>query len=389
MGLRRGAGNGPPADVERRIGPWHHGGALGALIHYDLTILRRSAAAAFARKRDILLLILVIPVGLMLVIARMSDGAALLIALPNPLKLGLAILLALALNIAVGRRLAHLREDSLVARRALQPRQAVAHAAFWNVLPAASLLLLLIGATDPASLAVALSLAYLTGVALAAACESGQALLRSHRARPRKDRRGRRAPQGATRRGRIVALLAGRAGLFGPRFAANLLGFLAIGAMLGAAQSLLALIVSTPAAWSMAGLPLLVLLLALLRTQPASLRFLLALGSNPLLPGLVATALAVSLVGGFLAAALLTNAAPALTLLAGGAVVLLLFAALSLLSSLHFATKRRHDAEMAMQVDLVAAAIVGFIALPLAPLFLATRLWLLARRADTMRHLLP
>lgn len=362
-------------------------GALIALILYDLTILRRSAGAAFARKRDILLLLLVVPVALLLAIQRAAEAAAALGSLPIPVKMAMAAAAALAVNIAVGGRLVHLREESVIARQALRPCAALLHALFWNALPIAAIAGLLFVSPDPALLAGLLLLSYPAGVALAAGQRIARARIASLLARRREAAPpSRRAAGGVSRRERVIALLAARIGLFGRDVRANLLAFGATGAALGGAYAWLSAQLSMPAAAAIAGLPMLALLLVLLRARPALLRYLLYLGVEPLLPAFVATAIASALIGAFVAVALGVATAP-LALLAGGATLLLLFLAMALLRTLHFATKPRQNAEIAMQVDLLAAALAGFVMLPLAPAILCARLWLLARRARAMRWL--
>lgn len=365
-------------------------GGLRTLILYDLMILRRNAAAAFARKRDILLLLVAVPIGLLLVVEGAGEIAASVASLPVALTMLAFATTAFAVNLAVAGRLAHLREESVVARQALRSAEALLHGSFWNVMPLAVGLALILP-SGRAALAPIFLLAYLAGVGLAAGQRAVRGAVMAWIARRRAAGSGRRGvPRGRNRRRRLIGLLVGRMGFFGPAVTANLVGLAAIGATAALIHHLLSPQVGAPAAGIITGLPLLLLLLRILtRTRPSLLRYLLYLGCEPALPALVASALAASLIGGLTTAALAMAMAAPLALLAGATALLLLFLALALLRTLHLATKPRQTAEIAVQLDLVAAGLVGLLALPLAPALVVARLWLIERRARAMRHLAP
>jgi hypothetical protein len=376
--------------VDRLPRPWHQQGGLRTLIAYDLMILRRSAATAFARKRDILLLLVAVPIGLLLVVEQAGDIAESVAGLPVALTMVASAAIAFAVNLAVTTRLAHLREESIVARQALRPAEALPHALFWNLPPlTGGLALTLI--SGRAVLVPIFLLSYLAGIGVAA----GQRAFRravifwiAGRRAAGSSRRG--VPRADSRRQRVIELLVGRTGFFGPAITANLVGLAAIGAIAALVHRWLSPHLGAPAAAIITGLPVLLLLLLVLgRTQPTLLRYLLYLGCEPALPALVASILAASLIGGLAIMALAMAAAPPLELLAGAAVLLFLFLALALLRTLHFATKPRQTAEIAVQLDVLAGALTGLVALPLAPVLVVARLWLLARRARAMRYLAP
>lgn len=364
---------------------------MRTLILYDLMILRRSGAAAFARKRDILLLLVAVPIGLLLLIERGGEAAASIAELPATLTLPTTAAIALAVNLAVANRLAHLREECVVARQALRPAAARVYALFWNLPPLAAGLALSVASGRGTILVPTFLLAYFAGIALAAAQKSVRRAFISWAARRRNaGRRKNRAPLGERRRQRLIELLLVRMGLFGPSLTANLVGFAAIGAVTAAIHLWLSSQLTAPAAAVIAGTPMLLLLiLVLLRTPPSLLRYLLYLGDEPTRAALVATALAAALTGGLTIGALATGVAPPLPLLTGAVALPLVFLALAMLRTLHFATKSRQTAEIAVQLDLAAAALVGLVALPLAPALLVVRLWMLARRARAMRYLAP
>jgi hypothetical protein len=130
-------------------------------------------------------------------------------------------------------------------------------------------------------------------------------------------------------------------------------------------------------------------LLFLLRSRPALLRYLLFLGTAPLLPALVASVVAAALIAGLVIGMTISPPASLVALLAGAVTLVILFFAASLLRTLHYSTKSRAAAEIAIQIDLLAAALAGFLALPLAAVVLGVRLWLLTRRAQALRYMLP
>lgn len=389
MGRPATAGNG----LHMRVLPGDaaHGtsrSALARLVLYDLMILRRGARAAFARKRDILLLLVVVPLLLAFAISYAGKAAAAVGALPLAAQMAAAASIAMLVNAAIGHRLAYLWEHSMVARYALQSRPAAVHTCFWNLLPLGVVAGLIV-ASGPALTAALVLLAYAAGGALAAILQAAMTRLRAWTNRHGQGMRDARPRElrGVTRRQRAIALLAGRSGLFGPSLAANLLGIAAIGAAIGGLHLGLSSQMAGPAPLAIAGLLLLVALLALLRMHPSLLRYWNYLGLDPILPAVIAFALAAALVGGALAVSLPGPFASPFAILAAALTLLLLFLAIALLRTLHFATKPRQLAEMAMTVEIVAVALTGFLAPPLAPVLLIARIWLLAREARAMRHL--
>lgn len=380
-------------DRHRLIGGWRHGTsrpALGKLILYDLLILWKSGRAAFSRKRDLLLLAVAAIVGLLIAIQGAGAAAAALGALPILATAGIAAASALVVNLAAARRLAHLRQESVVARHALRRPEALAHALLWNLPPLLAMTALIVVSSRPLAAAAAIALGYVFGILLAAAQRAAQERLRNWWGR-RQAAAGarRRALAGNTRRDRIVQLLMARTGLAGQRIAANLLLFAGLGLVIGLSHGWLAPRLDATAAGAIVGMLTLLVCLFLLRTQPRLLRYLLYLGSSPMLPALVASALAAAFVAGLLIGMTGSAPAPPLPMLAAAAALVLLFLAAALLGTLHHATKSRQSAEIAIQVDLVAAGLIGFLAMPLAVLALAARLWVLARRAHALRYISP
>jgi hypothetical protein len=365
-----------------------------SLAGYDLLILRKGARTAFGGVRDKLLLLVAIPVLLLLAAQGAGNVVAALGDLPPPARLPIAMLTGLAPNLAVARRLAHLREHSVVAPAALRADAAAAYALFWNALPAAAAMTILLAGTASLAAAAAegpsLLLAYGTGGAAAFAASRAQAALGPALAR-------RLAGRGAVRRLQLAApgrgqrvrdLMASRTGLPRLPFRANMPAFAALGAATAAGGAVPLAHAGERGAAASAVCALLLLFPLLLRQQAALLRYLLFLGDSPTSATLVPIALGASATAGALAvAAVATDNPVSPAVAAAGA--LLLFAAAALLRALHHATKPRRAADFAIQLDL-AALIAAAIAVPwLAPPLLAARLFLLHRQARALRHIAP
>jgi hypothetical protein len=361
------------------------------LAAYDLLILRRGAAAAFSGKRDLLLIVVGLPVLLLMAAEGVRDFAAALATAPIPLRPVAAAAVALAANLAILRRLAHLRADSIVARAALRPAAAAGYAAAWNAVPLAAALALLLAAVPTAASALLAAAAYGLGVG-AAACARGMGLALMRRHQRRRATRGpaRPLPLGQdARRGRIAAVIAARVGFPGRSLSANVLAFASLGALAAAVCARMPALSAAPAA------PAAALLLGalipfglLLRQHAALLRYLLFLGTPPAGAALVPLALAGALVGGFAVTAAATGT-PLVPLAAGAAAALGVFAVIVLIRAFHFATRPRRAAEFAIQIDLVALIVAAVVTPMLAPALLAFRLFALHRRAGAMQHLAP
>ena len=363
---------------------------MGRLIRYDLLILWRSGRAAFAGKRDMLLLALAVPLTVLLAARGMNEMAAAMVHLPLPARLLLPAAAGIAVNLAVARRLRQLREESVVARHALRPAPAWCHAAFCNLVPIAAVeAIALLSAPGDAGQAASFGLCYLAGAGIAQAQTQLLARLRQWSDRAREGRSERSVElSGATRWERVAQLLTARAGLLGPSLRRNLLLLAVLGLGIGAAHRGLTEHMAAQAAAVVAGMVTLLLLGLLLRARPALLRYLVYMGLNPAAPAiLIPTAMAAALLAGLLCIGLVDDPDP-WGPLSGAAVVLLGFVVIAAVRALHYATKPRQRAEIALQVDLVAALLVGSLAFPLLLPAVAAHLWLLAGRVRAMRHLL-
>jgi hypothetical protein len=186
----------------------------------------------------------------------------------------------------------------------------------------------------------------------------------------------------------VAQLLTSRIGLAGGSLRRNLLLLAILGVVIGAAYRVLGEQMSGPAPAFLAAAATLLLLAFLLRLHPPLLRYLLYLGFKPeTRPVLIPVALAAALLSGLLAV-LAVGDPQGWALLGAAALVLLAFAVLAALRALHFATRTRQAAEFALQIDFVAAFLIGMLAFPLLLPAVAARLWLLVRKARAMQHLL-
>jgi hypothetical protein len=375
------------------IGGGRHGTSktgLAKLVLYDLVILWKSGRAAFSQKRDLLLLAAAALIGLLIAIQRAGETAAALGALPLLAKAVIAAAAAFTINLAAARRLTHLRQESVVARHALRPVEAASHALLWNLLPPVR--------DDNAGPRVhrparhrRRDLARLSGRHRSSGGTARRLdLFRSWSSRRRALSKSR--PQtlpGRTRRDRILRLLVARTGRLGPALAPNLLACAGIGLLSGLSHSWLSSQQEPAAAGAIVGLLVLFACFFLLRTHPPLLRYLLFLGSEPLLPALVAAGLAAAFAAGVLVGMIGSAPASLPAMLAAAATLLLLFTSAALLITLHYATKSRQSAEIAIQIDFVAAGLAGLLFLPLAGLVLTGRLWMLTRHANSLRYMLP
>ncbi|HEX8191514.1 MAG TPA: hypothetical protein VF552_01310 [Allosphingosinicella sp.] len=363
------------------------------LVGYDLLIMWKGARAAFSGTGDRLLLLVAGP----LLVAMAAEGAAgasaALGALPTLIGMAAAMLAGFAPNLAIGRRLDHLRGHSIIAAAALRRDAAANYALFWNLLPLALTLAVLLGAAPrieaAARFAPALLLSYASGAGAAWAARRAGAGVRDRLLRRRAGRGAARrlALSAAGRRRRVLDLVASRTGLPRLPLLANLVAFAALGAAIAAGWSLLLARSGLAGAAAFGASALLLIAAALLRQQAGLLRYLLFLGDSPLRAVAVPIALAGALaLGATAAAAAVGNGAGTAS---AAAAILLLLAAAALLRALHHSARPRRAADFAIQID-VAALLAAAIVLPwIAPLLVAGRLFLLHRRVQALRHIVP
>jgi hypothetical protein len=366
---------------------------MSALLRYDLRILLNGAREAFGRKRDLTLLLLGLPLLLAALVRAVQEGSG-----GGPLvtraMLALAGSVGFMVQSAVQRRLLHLRQDSVMAKAALQPGRALAYAAFWHVL-AALLSIAAAAAMAPdqriaAGAALFATLTYCAGIGLAVAAGMVRRLL------PRLGAivPSREAPAPVNwpegeRRARIARLLAEQAGVKQLNLAANVGLCAAIGASVGLAYSALSAAGAGQAALIL-GTLVLVILLSLLGRQHAPLwRFILFLGVRPAALTLVSALLAAALVAGAAIMLAGTGALPPGAVAGAGAILVLLFGFVAVMRALHYATRPRALADFAFQIDLLVIGASAFLMWLLAPVVALARLVQLRQRAEGQRWLLP
>ena len=291
---------------------------MGRLLAYDLLIVWKGARAAFSKKRDILLLLVAVPIVALVAAQGASNAAATVRDIAEPAKMLLVAVTALFVNLAAERRLTHLELESVVARFALRRAPRLVHRLFWNALPlVASISIMAAGTASSAPLparVAALVLAYSAGAGAGALARRAQYHLVRRLSRRRSASgsvRLLRLP-GDDRRQRIAALVAARTGLAGPSIAANAAAFAVIGALVALLYRLSAGALPRPGPEVLAAVAATVAFGLLLRQHPPLLRYLLYLGIEPARPALVPAASAGSLAAGFVLTAAALNLPEAL-----------------------------------------------------------------------------
>jgi hypothetical protein len=366
---------------------------LGGLLAYDLKILRKGARAAFSKKRDLLLLACAGPIVLLLAAQGASNAVMTLRDVSEPLKMLIVAATAAFVDLAVARRIGHLEAESVVARLALRTGPRLLHRLFWNAVPLmASVSIMAVGSASPSPWPLrlaALILAYAAGCGAGAAMRLGLRRIRRWRERRYAAAaavRPRRLP-GEERRQRIVSLMASRSGLAGPSIAANAALFAGIGALILLLYRLSQGIVAKPGPEVIAALAAAIAFGLLLRQHPPLLRYLLYLGIHPVRPALVPVTSACALVAALVLGASVSDPAQAPIFAAAGTAAILLFAILAAFRALHYATRSKQAADLAMQVDAVVILLAGFVAPPLGAGVLIARLVLLHRRVRSSRYM--
>ena len=365
---------------------------LPALLRHELHIVRNKARAAFARKRDWVPLL----IGAPLLIAALAQG---LRGASSGGPLGIRLVFALiaiagfAGHTAILRRLDHLRTESVMAKAALQPRVSLVYAGvFHSPLAVAGASSAALAAPDgqlPTAILIA-CLAY-GGAVVSATLAHRLGRLASASSRRLGGRAARLSPRLSglgSQRARVAELLVRRVGVGRLSVRGNCAAFLAWGGGAGFLHLLLKSMAPGQAAEVVSGAILLLAHAMLGRQHPPLWRYLLALGVRPAALALLPALPASSLLAGFIAVLAAAGAVPLGALTAGGAIILLLFAFLCLMRTLHYATKSRAHADLAFQVDLVAMAVAGFLTFLLVPAVAAARLWQLRQQADRSRWLL-
>ena len=365
-----------------------------SVISYDCRILLKSIQAAFSRKRDLILLIVGFPILVLVSVESDFRVIEFLKATHILLKIAFLVFTACFLGFVIQRRLEFLREQSVVARSALEFRSACLYVAFWNAVPftlALSTMVRSAGRDTPVWWVLLISvLPWVAGGGMGVLVWSLLNHFGSWMAqRGRTDREPpRRELPGLHRRQRVVSLMASRTGLLPRSRGINTLACAIIGVGLAIGLTVLKSALDRFAAELIVAVIMTGLVALLLRQSPQILRYLLYLGVGPVGPALVPLAPAAALIGTFAAAtaALGTVAFRPVALVAGGA--LLLFVVIALFRALHFALRPRQAAEIAMQVDLVTIVVAGYFFPPLALAILVWRGAILYRQTRVKRYLL-
>lgn len=379
-----------PADLRDR---WR--AELSTLLAYDLTILWKSARAAFSRRRDFALLVFAIPTLLLMAFESAVNTAVVIREMAYPGRMLIVVATGFFIELSVSRRLTHLEVESIVTRYALRLGPRLVYRLFWYAIPlAASISIMAASSESGAPLvawAVVLTLSFGTGAGLGGLARELRRRFRCWLAKRRLTSGSLRTRRltGIRRRQRITNLVAARTGLVGPSVARNAALFGGIGAFTAFGYRLTLSLFPRPLPELFAGLTAVLVFLLLLRQHAQLLQYLLYLGIEPVGPALVPVTAACSFAVALILGALASNIADRLFFVAAGAVSVLLFVVLALFRGLHFATRARQSADFAFQIDFILVLLAGFFAVPLAPVVLVGRLLMLLRRARKMRYMVP
>ena len=368
------------------------------LVRHDLLIVRNSFLAAFSTGRD--WLILAFGLILVAVVARqmLSDVAAAAHSVPLAIPAAYFLVAGFSTFLFSAHRLSHFAEESPLAPFALRafPRLAYQGLALAAVLMASGVPLAIVYFVSRERVfGAALAGGWLMLLAGAAAAAAWRTTLpRVQRAWRRQWRRRTRtlAPPQPLMGGRTTRLvsLSLRRQSGGARSTALAIVVIA-GSGLAAALAGFAVRAagSDAAALGVTASLGLVVMLALSRLSARLVRYLAFAGFGPLAAGL-APVPGMALFLGSLALATAVPmpewAVPALVL-AGSA--LFLFGLVAYVRALHYRIRSRRAADLAIQIEAIAAAMLGFAFLPLAMLFIVGRIAWLQRRARAATWTLP
>ena len=368
------------------------------LVRHDLLIVRNSFLAAFSSARD--WLILAFGLVLAAVVARqfLMDLAD---AGPTIRLWGPAAFFAVAgfsTYLFSSHRLTHFAEESPLAAFALRsgPRRAYQGIALAGVLAGSSVpLAIMYRLSGEWVFAVALAggwLPLLAGAGAGAVWRS--AISRLHRGLQRRSLRlaassaGPR-PLAGGRASRLVSMALRRQSLV----ARSAPEAIAIIAGAGLAVALTAFVVrragSDAAAIGVTAFLSLTIMLGLSRLSARLARYLAFAGFSPLVPGLAPVpGMALFLGSLTLATIVLTPpwAIPALAISAGA---LTLFGLIAYMRALHYRLRSERSADLAIQIEAIAAAMLGFAFVPLAALFIVGRTIWLHRQARAATWAMP
>ncbi len=369
-----------------------------SLVRHDLLIVRNSFLAAFSSFRDWLILLFALVLAAVLVRGFLVDITASGLHVSAWSLAAYFAVLGFMVHLYSAHRIAHFSEESPMAGFALRPgpRRAYHAALLTGVLVANDLpIALLYGYTAEPVLATALTggwLALVSGAAAGAIWRRTVSWLR----RTLQRRWLRRAPRralprdvGGHRASRLIAIYMRRQSIFG-RSAAE------AAALLGGAGLAIALVafgashlVSASEAMIVAAMLALGMMMVLSRLSAGLMRYLAFVGFQPLLPGIAPVpAMAVFLGSLTLSIAFLMPHWAGATA-AAGAGMLLLFALIAYVRSLHYRIRSERAADFAIQMEAIAAAMLGFAFAPLAALFLLGRITFLHRQARHVTWALP
>ena len=368
------------------------------LVRHDLLIVRNSFLTAFSSARDWLIL----AIGLVLVAvgARqlLIDLAAAGPVVPLWAPATYFLVAGFSTSLFSVHRLSHIAEESPLASFALRagPRRAYHGIALAGVLAASSVpfALAYVASGEPVfGLALAVGwLPLLAGAAAGMAWRSAALRLQrefQNRWLRRADLMPEPRPLPTGRAARLLSMALRRQALLARSTGEAIALISGAGAAVALTAFVLRRTASDAAALGMTAILSLAIMLILSRLSARLARYLAFAGFSPLIPGLAPVpGMALFLGSLTLATAILTPrwAMPAAAIAAGA---LVLFAIVAYTRALHYRIRSERAADLAVQVEAIAAAMLGFGFLPFAALFIVGRVTWLHCRAREATWALP
>lgn len=368
------------------------------LVRHDLLIVRNSFLAAFSSVRDWLILAFGLVVVAVMARQWLIDLADAGRIMPLWAPAAFFAVVGFSTYLFTSHRLTHFAEESPLAAFALRsgPRRAYQGIALAGVLAGGSVpLAILYGLSGEWVFGAALAggaLPLLAGAAAGAVWRSAisrlQRVLQRRSLRPAASSAAPRPLPGG-RASRLVSMSLRRQSLV----ARSTIEAIAIIAGAGVAIALATFVVrrtgSDDAALGVTALLSLAVMLVLSRLSARLARYLAFAGFSPLLPALAPVPGMALFLGSLTLATVVLNplwAVPALGLSAGA---LTLFGLVAFLRALHYRLRSERAADLAIQIEAIAAAMLGFAFVPLAALFIVSRMIWLHRQARAATWAMP
>jgi len=368
------------------------------LVRHDLLIVRNSFVAAFSSMRDWLILAFGLVVAAVAARQGLNDLVAAGSTVPvwGPAAWFLAA--GFSAQLFSAHRLSHFAEESPLAPFALRagPRRAYLGVALAAVLTASAIpLAVIFRLSEERVFGSALAFGWLpllAGATAGAAWRAATSRLQrgwQHRSLRRSRSASPPRPLPGGRGSRLVAMSLRRQSIV----ARSTAEAITIVAGAGIAVALAAFVVRQAgfdaAALSLTAILSIAVMLNLSRLSARLARYLAFAGFSPLIPGLAPLAGMALFLGSLTAASALLTPSRAVEAVAVAAGALTLFGLFAYMRALHYRIRSERAADLAIQIEAISAAMLGFAFAPLAVLFIGGRLLWLHRRARAATWILP